>query len=104
MVSNVLHGAVKSNNGGQDLDLAAASKVQHLQGSSVQGPVELVLKSTSDHEKRRGRPSKEKLAEVNALEVRIHMEVACYDFSFLCHRSCVMHHIPDTFPCVTICI
>ena len=25
----------------------------------------------------------------------------CYDFSFLCHRSCVTHHIPDMFPCVT---
>ena len=76
MISNVLHGAAKSNNGGRDLDLAAASKVQHLQGSSIHGPVELVLKSMSDHEKRRGRPSKEQLAEVNALEVRIRAEVA----------------------------
>ena len=76
MVSNVLHGAVKSNDGGQDLELAATVKVQRLQGSSIQETVEPELNSMSDHEKRRGRPSKEQLAEVNDLEVHIHAEVA----------------------------
>ncbi len=85
MVSNIVHKDTKTRNnnglreraniGAQDPELTTKSKAQWPVEADVQETVEQKQNNSSVHEKRRERPSKQQLAEVHALEKRIHAEV-----------------------------